>query len=150
MFTPSLVFSLLIYDNCANCYLAITLNCPVGVDSLCAYSKLLEDFFFTQFPKGFSPKLYSWYHSFFWLYFGGFSFHCFSADTIWEQTSLYARGIAAIGYLTFFFCPSTPNSVSSIHYSVFAASKQFTFCRAMFYSSQNLHNPFSLKLDIFS
>lgn len=86
-------------------------------------SKLSEDFFLAEPSQSLALEPYCWNHGFFRLTFHSLSLDAFAADTLREQTSLGACGEAALGDLTVFFSPSTPDGVVSEHHCVFAASK---------------------------
>jgi len=108
-------------------------------------SEISEDFFFTQLSESLSLKLNSGYHSSFGFSLCGLSFNGFSTNTLREKPPLYARCVATVGYLTGFFGPSAPDTVSAKQQRVFAASEESTVWGTIFYSTQNLHNLFEDK-----
>jgi len=105
-----------------------------------------KDFFFTQLSEGLSLEPNTRYYSSFGFSLCCLSFNSFSTNPLEEKPPLNACGVTAVGYLTGFFSPSTPDAVFTKYGRVFAASEEFTVWRTiLLYSSQNLHNLFGDK-----
>jgi len=101
---------------------------------------LSEDFFFSDFAKSSATKLHWWTNNFFWLLFHGLSLYCFSTDSSWKQSPLYANRIRAVCNVACIFGPSAPYTVATIDDGVFGAFKGLTCGRTSFLLSQYLHN----------
>lgn len=101
---------------------------------------MLENFFFSNFSKSFSSKLYRRTNHFLWWLFNRFPLHGFSTYSPRKQPSLYAHGVNTVRNVTRFIGQPTPHVVSAVNYSVFCTSKEPTGWRTLLCLSQHLHN----------
>lgn len=99
-----------------------------------------EDFFFPDFAKSPSTKLYCWTNDFFRLRFNSFSLYGFATDSSWKQPPFYTNGIRTVRNIAHFFSPPAPYAISTVDGSIFCTFEGLTRGRTSFYLSQYMHN----------
>ena len=99
-----------------------------------------EDFFFSDFAKSPTTKLYCWTDDFFRLLFNSFPLYGFPTDSSWKQSPFNAKSICTVRNIARFFGPPAPYNILSVDSSIFCAFKGWTRGRTTFYLSQYMHN----------
>ncbi len=100
----------------------------------------LEDFFFSDFAKSPSSKLYGFTDNFVGLLLDSLPFYGFSADSMGKQSSFYTNRVRALCNIAHFLSPSTPYAIPAIDYSVLHTFEGLTCGRTRFFLSQHMHN----------
>ena len=118
-------------------YLIHTVNSLLTIEDPMMIS---EDFFFPDFAKSPSTKLYCWTNDFFRLRFNSFSLYGFATDSSWKQPPFYTNGIRTVRNIAHFFSPPAPYTISTVDGSIFCTFEGLTRGRTSFYLSQYMHN----------
>jgi hypothetical protein len=87
------------------------------------FAVALEDFSFADLAQCLSSKLHRVDHEFFRRPVDCYSFYSFTADSSWQEPSLHAEGVRAVGNVAHFFGPPAPHGVAVIEGGVFGALK---------------------------